>query len=130
MFSVLFVMLRRPPRSTRTHTLSLHVALPIVGRLGRDRPAFILPGGLYSYADYIHRLSPADWIVKPHGATSRPKYIRPGKDCLRNVLHRYPRPLGPLTAITSGTTVEHQIANGTRKGVLMGRDGCIRVDNG
>src|SRR3546814_4833709 len=70
-----------------------------LGRLGRDRPAFILPGGLYSYADYIHRLSPAEWIVKQHGATYRPKYIRRGKDCLRNGLHRYHRMIGSVTAI-------------------------------
>src|SRR3546814_6232838 len=135
MFCFFFLMIRRPPRSTRTDTLFPYTTLfrsseqcsgigvelgelcLELGRLGRDRPAFILPGGLYSYADYIHRLSPADWIVKQHGATSRPKYIRRGKDCLRNVLHRYHRPIGRLTAITDGTIVEHQIANGRRVAV-------------
>src|SRR3546814_3023054 len=112
-------MIRRPPRSTRTDTLFPYTTL---------FRSFILPGGLYSYADYIHRLSPADWIVKQHGATSRPKYIRRGKDCLRNVLHRYHRPIGRLTAITDGTIVEHQIANGRRVAVaayehVAGKDG-------
>src|SRR3546814_19191627 len=52
------------------------------------------------------------------------------KDCLRNVLHRYHRPIGRLTAITDGTIVEHQIANGRRVAVaayehVAGKDGAV-----
>src|SRR3546814_1641837 len=35
---IFFLMIRRPPRSTRTHTLSLHDALPIYG-INRDSAA-------------------------------------------------------------------------------------------
>src|SRR3546814_12126999 len=72
----------------------------------------------------------ADWIEEQQAATSRAKYIRGGKDSLRNVRHRYHRPIGRLTAITDGTIVEHQIANGRRVAVaayehVAGKDGAV-----
>src|SRR3546814_5929869 len=63
-------MIRLPPRSTRTDTLSLHDALPIYGRgeRGDDGPRFLMLAELEGDCSADHRLLP----FKRRGEAARP----------------------------------------------------------